>query len=257
VNRLRVVGALARRSLAQTFRRPQFLAPILVFPTLFLVANVGGAGSAVDLPGFPEVHGFLDFELPAAMIQASLLVGVSGGIALALDIELGFIDRLIAAPVRRSSVVTGRLAATAVLGLMVGVWFLTIGLIGGAHVAGGVAGVLVVLVMVALASMAFGGLGAALALKSGRASVVQGIFPLVLVILFLSSSFFPRELMQEPAQSVAAWNPLTLIVDGLREPVIAGLSLGKIAAGFGGIAIVGLAAAALSAWGLRSRLRAA
>jgi ABC-2 type transport system permease protein len=255
VNDLRVVAMLARRSLRQTFRRPQLLAPILVFPTLFLAANVGGGGSATRLPGFPHVHGFLDFQLPAAMMQAAMLVGVSSGIALALDVELGFIDRLIAAPIRRSSVVTGRLAATGVLGAFVGVWFLAIGLIGGAHVQGGVLGALALLVLLALAAMSFGGLGAAIALKSGRASVVQGIFPLVLVILFLSSAFFPRELMQEPARTVAAWNPLSLIADGLREPVISGLSASKLATGLGGVAIVGVAGALLSAWGLRSRLR--
>jgi ABC-2 type transport system permease protein len=257
VNDLRVAGLLARRSLRQTFRRPQLLAPILVFPTLFLVVNVGGGGSATRLPGFPHVHGFLDFQLPAAMMQAAMLVGVSSGIALAIDIELGFIDRLIAAPIRRSTVVTGRVLATGVLGLFVGVWFLAIGLIGGAHVQGGVLGAITLLVLLSLAAMSFGGLGAALALKSGRASVVQGIFPLVLVILFLSSAFFPRALMQEPARTVAQWNPLSLIADGLREPVISGLSAGKLATGLGGVAIVAAVAAALSAWGLRSRLRAA
>lgn len=253
----RVMWSLSRRSLRQTFRRPQFLAPILVFPTLFLLANVGGAGSATKLPGFPEVHGFLDFELPAAMMQSTLLVGVSGGIALALDIEMGFIDRLVAAPISRSAVVTGRLASTAALGVMAGVWFFAIGLIGGAQVRGGVAGVLVVLVLLALSAMAFGGIGAAIALRSGRASVVQGIFPLVLVILFVSSAFFPRNLMKEPAQTVAAYNPLSLIVDGLREPVIHGLALGDVAKGLAGIAIVAAIAITASTWGLRSRLRAA
>lgn len=254
---LRVMWTLSRRSLRQTFRRPQFLAPILVFPTLFLIANVGGAGSATRLPGFPRVHGFLDFELPAAMMQSTLLVGVSGGIALALDIELGFIDRLIAAPISRSAVVTGRLASTAALGVMAGVWFFAIGFIGGARVEGGVLGVLVVLLLLGLAAMSFGGLGAAIAVKSGRASVVQGIFPLVLVILFVSSAFFPRGLMKEPAQTVAAYNPLSLIVDGLREPVVNGLSLASIGKGLGGIAIVAAVAVAANAWGLRSRLRAA
>jgi ABC-2 type transport system permease protein len=142
------------------------------------------------------------------------------------------------------------------MGVVAGSWFLAIGLIGGARVEGGVAGALVVLVLLALAAMAFGGLGAALALKTGRASVVQGIFPLVFVILFLSSSFFPLDLMQEPARGVARWNPLSLIVDGLREPVISGLSLGKLGLGLAGIAIVAALAAALSGLALRSRLRA-
>ena len=44
----------AARSIRQTFRRPQLLAPIIVFPTLLLAIQTGGAGRAVDLPGFPR-----------------------------------------------------------------------------------------------------------------------------------------------------------------------------------------------------------
>src|SRR3954471_23678748 len=117
----RVTLSLARRGLRQALRRPQFLAPLVIFPSLMLTVNTGGAGRATQLPGFPEVHGFLDFELAGAMMQATMLAGVSGGIALALDIETGFIDRLFAAPISRLAIVVGRLAATAVMGLMVGV----------------------------------------------------------------------------------------------------------------------------------------
>src|SRR4029078_9553681 len=129
-----------RRSIKQAFRRPQFLAPIIVFPSLFLAVNTGGAGRAVDLPQFPPAHGFLDFQLAGAMLQSTMLAGVSGAIALAMDIEMGFIDRLFAAPISRASLFLGRLVATGVLGLIAGTWFLSIGLIFGAHVQGGVAG---------------------------------------------------------------------------------------------------------------------
>jgi ABC-2 type transport system permease protein len=254
---VRVTRALARRALKQTFRRPQFLAPIVVFPTLFLAANTGGAGRATRLEGFPKVHGFLDFQLPAAMLQSTLLVGVSAGIAIALDIEVGFIDRLLTAPIGRASFVLGRLAAATVLGVCSGIWFLTIGLVFGAHVAGGVVGVLVVLVLLGLAATAFGGLGAALAIKAGRASVVQGIFPIVFVILFLSSAFFPRALMKEPASTIAGWNPLSLIATAVRHPIIDGVSLHSIATGLAGIGIVAVIGWGLTAWALRSRLRAA
>ena len=111
---LRVVAALARRALADAGRRPQFLAPLVVFPTLLLSVNVGGLSRTTDLPGFPEVHGFLDFQLAAAITQSLLLGGISTGIASALDIEGGFFDRLVAAPIPRAAIVLGRLAAAAV-----------------------------------------------------------------------------------------------------------------------------------------------
>jgi ABC-2 type transport system permease protein len=254
---LRVVAALGRRSIKQTFRRPQFLAPIIVFPSLFLAVNTGGAGRAVDLPQFPPVHGFLDFQLAGAMLQSTMLAGVSGAIALALDIEIGFIDRLVAAPIARVSFVLGRLIATAVLGLVSAIWFLGVGLVFGAHIQAGVAGALVVVALVVLNAVAWGICGAALALKSGRASVAQSIFPIVFVILFLSSAFFPRGLLLEPAKTIADLNPMSLIAEGMREPVISGLALSSTLKGLAGIAIVAAIGSALCAWSLRSRLRSA
>jgi ABC-2 type transport system permease protein len=251
-----VVASLGRRSVRQAFRRPQFLAPIVVFPSLFLAVNTGGAGAAVHLEGFPHVHGFLDFELGAAITQSTMLAGLSGGIALALDIEMGFTDRLFAAPIARSSVVLGRFAATAVLGVISGVWFLAVGLVFGAHIGSGVPGALLVLVMAPLAALCFGTIGAALALRAGQASVVQGLFPIVFVILFLSSAFFPYQLMVEPASTFAQYNPISFIAEGLRDPIIrSSVDWGQIAKGFGGMAIIATIGSVLSALAMRRRIR--
>jgi ABC-2 type transport system permease protein len=252
---LRVVVALGRRSVRQTFRRPQLFAPILVFPTLLLAIQTGGAGGAVELEGFPQVNGFLDFMLAGAMVQACLLAGNSGGIALAVDLEMGFTDRLFAAPISRFAIVAGRLAGTAAFGAVTAVWFIAIGLIFGATIEGGVPGTILMIALVALSATAFGGIGAAVALYAGRASVVQGLFPLVFVVLFLSDAFFPANLMLEPAATIAEYNPLSLIVDGLRELVIGGLDAAAVAEAIAAIALIGAISIGLSALALRRRLR--
>ena len=251
----RVVAALGRRSIRQTFRRPQLMAPIIIFPSLLLAVQTGGAGSAVGLPGFPEVNGFLDFMLAGAMIQSALLAGNSGGIALAVDIEMGFTDRLLAAPISRFAIVMGRLAGTAALGAFSAVFYVVIGLVFGARIEEGVIGVVLMIVFVTLAAIAFGGIGAAIALRTGSASVVQGLFPLVFVILFLSSAFFPYTLMLEPAATVAEYNPVSFIVEGIRDPVVSTLTgedAWKAFASIIGIAGVSLG---LSGLALRHRLR--
>jgi ABC-2 type transport system permease protein len=252
---LRVIAALGRRSVRQTFRRPQLMAPIIVFPTLLLAIQTGGAAAAVDLPGFPQVDSFLQFMLAGSMMQSMLLAGNSGGIALAVDIEMGFTDRLFAAPISRFSIVLGRLAGTSALGLLAGVWFLAIGFIFGAPVEEGPAGVLVVLLLVVLTAIAIGGLGAAVALRTGSASVVQGLFPLVFVVLFLSSAFFPQELMVEPAKTIADVNPLSTIVEGIRDPIISGFSGSDFLGALVAVCGIGLLGLALSAGALRHRLR--
>lgn len=253
---VRVSLALGRRSLRQAFRRPMFFAPIFIFPSLFLAVNTGGAGNAVNLKGFPEVHGFLDFQLAGAIVQATMLSAVSAGTSLALDIESGFMDRLMTAPIARSTVVLGRLLTNLILGGLAGLWFLAIGLIFGAIIEGGVLGALLILVLSALTAAAFGTIGAALALRAGRVSVVQGVFPLVFVILFLSSAFFPEALLQQPAKAIANVNPMSYIADGIREPVISGV-FGNVLVdcllGIAGVAALGLF---LSARAMRGRLRA-
>jgi ABC-2 type transport system permease protein len=257
VTNLRVIAALGARSVKQTFRRPQLFAPIIIFPSLLLAIQTAGAGRAVDLPGFPPVDSFLDFMLAGAMIQSVMLAGNSGGIALAVDIEMGFTDRLLAAPISRFAMVLGRLAGTAVLSAFAAIWFLAVGLIFGAHIEEGAPGALLMILFVVLAGVAFGGIGAAVALRTGRASVVQGLFPLVFVILFLSSAFFPRSLLEAPIDTVAEYNPLSYIANGLRDPIISSVDghaiLEGLAAG-GGLAVVAVVLAVVA---LRGKLREA
>ena len=252
---LRVVAALGWRSVRQTFRRPQLMAPIIVFPTLLLAIQTGGAGAAVDLPGFPPVQSFLQFMLAGAMMQSLMLAANSGGIALAVDIEMGFTDRLFAAPISRYAVVLGRLAGTAALGVASALWFLAIGLIFGAEIAGGVPGAVVAVGLATAATVAIGGLGASIALRTGQSSIVQGMFPLIFVVLFLSTAFFPEGLMVEPARTIAKYNPLSFVVEGIREPIVSGLNGSDVLAAL--LAILGIAAFSLllSARALRHRLK--
>jgi ABC-2 type transport system permease protein len=237
--------ALARRALRNALRRPQFLAPLVIFPSLFLAVNVGGLEGTTRLPEFEEVNGFLDFQLAAAITQSILLGGVTAGIATALEIEGGFFDRLVSSPVPRAALVAGRLLATAVLASVQVLWFLVVGLIFGAEIEGGVLGALLVVAIGTLAGIGFGALGMLLAFRAKNASTVQGIFPLVFVILFVSSAFFPRELLQSPADWVADYNPLSYIAEGMREPIVDGLDAGPILAGFG--AAIGMTAVAVGA----------
>jgi ABC-type multidrug transport system permease subunit len=250
-----VVAALGRRSVMQTLRRPQLVAPLLIIPTLLLAVQSAGAGRAVDLPGFPPVDSFFDFLIAGAMIQSALLAGNTGGIALAVDIEMGFYDRLLTAPIPRFAIVLGRLAGVGVLGALTTVWFLLIGLIFGARIEEGLLGALTMIVLVALAAVAFGTLGAALALRTGSASVVQGTFPLVFVIVFLSTAFFPADLLLQPAQTIAAYNPLSFVVDAVRDPVISTFSGHELLLGLLAAAGIGAVGLILSSLALRRRIR--
>jgi len=251
----RVVVALTRRGLRNSFRRPQFLAPLVIFPTLFLAVNVGGLNRTTDLPGFPEVDGFLDFQLAGAMVQSLLLGGVSAGIAMALEIEGGFFDRLVASPIPRVAIVLGRLATASILAALQVMYFAILGLAFGASIKGGILGFASILAIGMVGGIGFGAIGTTLALRARNASTVQGIFPLVFVILFVSSAFFPRGLLSSPADAISEYNPLSYIADGMRDPVISSVSATPVLEGLAAAALVAAAGIAMSVAALRGRLR--
>jgi ABC-2 type transport system permease protein len=163
----------------------------------------------------------------------------------------------VASPAPRLAIVLGRVLAASVIAALQIIYFLVLGAIFGASIKGGAVGVLCVLAIGIVAGTGFGALGVMIALRARSASTVQGIFPLVLVVLFVSSAFFPANLLSSPADVVAAYNPLSYIADGLRQPVAFGNALGPMLEGMAAAAGVAVAATSLSVLALRGRLRQA
>src|SRR4051812_50022245 len=64
----------------------------------------------------------------------------TSGLALVTEIEGGYFDKLLVAPIRRSSIILGRLAADLVRGLLLSVLVLCAGFLFGVHVEAGVLG---------------------------------------------------------------------------------------------------------------------
>lgn len=231
--------ALARRAVVGTLRTPQALVPSLFFPLVLLAIFTGSFGTAPGtIPGFPEVRGFLDFALAGAVLQGILIGGTTAGAAFALDIEGGFFDRLVASPVSRTAILVGRLAGGVVVAMGQTVLFVAIGVLFGARIAGGVAGIAVLLLLAALLAVAISGLGIVLALRSGSAETVQGTFPLFFALLFFSSAFFPRETMTGWFKAVADANPISYLVEAMREQVIAGVDARVTLIGLGIVTVL-------------------
>ena len=214
--------ALARRSVVSTIRQPGVYLPSLFFPMLIAAVNNSAMARAVHLPGFPPVESLLQFLLPATIVQGVMFGAISGGSDLALDIENGFFERLLASPVIRPAILVGRLTGGAVLAACQAVIFVVVFRVFGATVKGGVPAVLVLMAMAMLVTLMIGGITAAVGVRTGRQESVESAFPLVFILLFMSSAFFPTDLMHGWFQWVAEHNPLSWMINGARELVIVG-----------------------------------
>jgi ABC-2 type transport system permease protein len=249
------VGLLARRSVVRTLRQPANVVFAFFFPLLLLAVNVGGLDAASRIPGFPS-DSFLDFALAFTFMQGALFATTNAGTDLARDIQTGFLNRLALTPLRGTALLAGQLAGIVVLGLAQSLLYLSVGLAAGARLEAGAAGVVVLLLLAALIATAFGAIGAFLALRTGSGEAVQGLFPLLFVLLFMSSMNLPRNLIEiEWFRTVATINPVSYLIEGLRSLIISGWDAQALALAFG--IGVGLAAAALAAASLALRGRLA
>jgi len=250
------VRVLARRSVLATLRQPPVWFPAVLFPLLLAAVNASAFNRATGLPGFPQVDSFFDFLLPASMVQGVMFGAVAGGSDIALDIEDGFFERLLASPIWRPSILIGRLAGGAVLGAIQAVLFIGVFSIFGARIHSGPAGVLVLIVLAMVMAIGIGGVTAAIGVRTGSQETVQNSFPLIFILLFLSSAFFPTELMRGWYQQMAEANPITWMIDASRHLVIDEWSWKEAATCLGvagGLAVVSIS---LAAQQLRRRLAA-
>jgi ABC-2 type transport system permease protein len=238
---------LAHRSIVRTLRQPAMVIPSIFFPLLLLSINSSGLDTATRLPGFPT-DSYFQFAL--AIPSAN-----SAGTNMANDIESGFLSRLSLTPLRRVALMMGQLTGILALGLIQALTFLTVGLVFGDGIAAGPGGAVVLVALSLVISLAFGCIGAFVALRSGNGESVQGVFPLFFAALFLSSMALPRNLIEQDwFRTVADWNPVSYMLEGIRSLVIVGWDGEALALGFacaGGIALIALVAASAA---LRTRM---
>jgi ABC-2 type transport system permease protein len=217
------VATIARRSIRRTVRQPAVMFPVIVFPLFFLALNAGGLSRAIDIPGFPKVDSFLDFALCGTFMQGSLFAMNAAGSGIAEDIEGGFLNRLSLTPMRGAALVAGQLAGAASIGLISSSFFIVIGLVFGVHIASGVLGALLLIVLATFTSLALATIGAMLALRSGSTEAIQGLFPVMFVFFFMSSLNMPRDLMTvDWFHAFASANPISYLIEGMRSLVIEG-----------------------------------
>jgi ABC-2 type transport system permease protein len=249
------VGTLARRSMRKTLRQPFQLFPIVFFPIILLAVNASGLRAATRLAGFPT-HSYVSFAIAVAFIQGAMFALINSGTNLAEDIETGFFNRLALTPLRRVSLIAGLLVGVAAIGALQSAVYILIGFIAGAHLDAGVGGALVILLLGALTTVAFGALGCAAALRTGSGEAVQGLFPLFFVFIFLSSSNLPRNLLRTGwFHTVANWNPISYLIEAFRSLFIFGWDGAALWRGFAvaiGLLVLSLLAVAAT---MRGRLQ--
>jgi ABC-2 type transport system permease protein len=214
---------LINRGIVKLIKQPS--APIMGFAMslFFLLVYNAGIGGIGSLEAFGS-GGYLSFVFPITIISLAMGSSAGAGQTLNADMQSGYFRRLYLSPVPRWILVLAPMFADTISSLLFTGLLIIIGALFGVTFQFGLISVLGIMLLSFLWSLTLCGFSAGIMLRTGQhqsaAIVTNAVFPL----LFLSTTFLPRELITADWLLAVSWaNPVTYILEGNRY-LLAGTS---------------------------------
>jgi ABC-type multidrug transport system permease subunit len=249
---LAVIRALIVRSRNELLRVPGAAIPGVLAPTIFFLGINGVFGNLIEVRGF-ETDSYLSYVVALSMLQGAGFTGAATGVNLARDIEQGWFDRLLASPAPRWVLLTGTVASASIRCLIPATVLLCVAIPLGASWPG--PGGLLVAVMLMMATAAAAACwGTALALKYKTQSAAPLMQAGMFCLILFTTAFAPLDLLADWLRQIAEVNPMTQVIDAVRQGFVGGLSWSETWPGV--LAVAGLLLLFASA-SLRGMRRAA
>jgi ABC-type multidrug transport system permease subunit len=247
-----VAAAMWRRSLNEVLRVRGALLPATIAPLVFMLGISGQFSRLTGLEGFPT-DSYLSWIVPLSCLQGAGFAGAATGANLARDIEQGWFDRLLVAPVPRPLLVIGPILGAVTRSLVPVTVVLLVGLLIGAELTGGVVGLIALYVAAAgfCVTAALWGVFMAVTFRTQQAGPLmqQGVF----LAVFLSTAYTPLVLLRGWLSEVADLNPVTYVLELGRQATVEGIEPSLAHTWPGLLALAGMSAVlgTLAVWGLR------
>ena len=222
------VGALARRWFIQLKRDRLNLVFSVTQPALWLILFGGAVGRAVD-PAVIGTSSYIGFMLAGVIALTVVSNSVAGAMPLLWDKETGYLDKLMAMPIARSSIIVSRFAFQFAVGSAQVILVLLVAVLCSVEVAAGALGAVVILATAGLLSVASTAVFMALAYRvptHGTFFAISGF--ITLPIVFMSNAFVPLGAMPPWMALLARLNPLTYAIEAIRLLVLDGWSVGVV-----------------------------
>jgi ABC-2 type transport system permease protein len=257
---LRAVSIVWRRELIR-FRTDRLRAVTsLVQPVLFLFV-LGTGLSQLASRGLPDGVDFKTFIYPGVLAMSVLFTAIFSAASIVWDREFGFLREMLVAPVRRWAIVVGKCLGGATVATFQSIIFLA--LAGFAHVPYNPVLLLTLLGELLLLAFTLTAFGVMMAARVKKLQAFMAITQMVVLpLFFLSGALYPLTGLPGWLTVLTRLDPLTYIVDPMRQAVFSHLSVTPAAAAalspgvtwFGwvvplglSVAIVGLMGAAMLA----------
>jgi len=204
---------LTGRSLKHILRSPDTIITTAVMPIAFLLLFVFVFGGAIDT----GTESYVNYLLPGI-----LLITVASGIAytayrLFLDMQSGIFERFQSMPIARSSVLWAHVLTSLVANVISLVVVVLAALLMGFRSSAGVGVWLAVAGILVLFTLALTWIAVIAGLSAKTVDGASAFSYPLIFLPFISSAFVPTETMPGPVRFFAENQPVTSIVDAIRN----------------------------------------
>ncbi len=242
-NRLPSLLALIRRSVQTCLRLPALVIGPLFMSAFFLVIYDGqlSAAAAQFVPG----GSYVSFLVPLVLLTTAFSGGAIAGQLILRDLDSGYYACMALTPSRRSLLAAAPTVAGMIAITAQAITLVLLGWVLGLEQPHGLAGLAVVVAFTVIAGGGFLLMALAAALVWRNMAAVNAVTWVFFPVSFMTTTFVPREQLQGWMAVAADLNPLTYLLEGMRDALSPGwsstvLTQGALAAG--GILSLGLVA---------------
>jgi ABC-2 type transport system permease protein len=182
---------------------------LLVMPAAWLIFV--GLALPVTFTG-----NYLDFITPGILVMTILASSLQGGALLMFDKVLGFLNKFLALPTPRESILFGKILFITLRGLIQSTVIFLVSILIGATILSPLQYGMVYLILV-LFGILFSGLATTLALYVGDHDSYAAVNTMIsMPLFFTSSALMPYNVMPAWLRTIASVNPLSFAIDAIR-----------------------------------------
>jgi ABC-2 type transport system permease protein len=179
-------------------------------------------GAAAHLRGF-NADNFRTFIVPVSLLQGAGFTGAATGVNLARDIEQGWFDRLLLAPAPRPVILVGIVSSASLRALLPGTFLLIVGFALGVHWPG-LLGLAIAIVLVCGLAAAGALYASSLAMRFGTQQAAPLMQIGTFIAVLFTTAYAPKGLLSPWLRHVAELNPVTKVLEGVRQGFVGGVT---------------------------------
>jgi ABC-2 type transport system permease protein len=226
---------MAYRGILKLRHTPEQLFDVTLQPIIFTLMFTYIFGGAIS----GDVLNYLPVIIPGVLVQTVISTSVVTGVQLREDMDKGVFDRFKSLPIARIAPLAGALLADSVRYTIATVLTFAIGYIMGYRPEGGLGSVVIAAILVIACAWAISWIFAFFGVIARTASSVSGISMIVLFPLtFASNAFVPVDTMPGWLQWFVNINPISHLVNAVRQLTNTGTIGGDLAISLLGAAVI-------------------